>query len=97
MSSPTSPTPSSGTAKGRAGMTDRDTRRLSFGSVAADSDRYRPPLPPQALDWLIPRDAAAILDLAAGTGTVTRVGSGGPADDLPVPARHPPVRLVLPG
>ena len=54
-------------------MTDRDTRRLSFGSVAADYDRYRPPPPPQALDWLIPPDATALLDLAAGTGAVTRL------------------------
>ncbi len=54
-------------------MTDRDTRRLSFGSVAADYDRYRPPPPPQALDWLIPPDATAVLDLAAGTGAVTRL------------------------
>ncbi|MGB6582486.1 MAG: class I SAM-dependent methyltransferase [Streptosporangiaceae bacterium] len=53
-------------------MVDRETRRLSFGSVAADYDRYRPPPPPQALDWLIPPDATAILDLAAGTGVVTR-------------------------
>ena len=54
-------------------MTDRDTRRLSFGSVAADYDRYRPPPPPQALDWLIPPGATAVLDLAAGTGAVTRL------------------------
>jgi SAM-dependent methyltransferase len=53
-------------------VTDRETRRLSFGSVAADYDRYRPPPPPQALDWLIPPDATAVLDLAAGTGAVTR-------------------------
>jgi len=51
-------------------------RRLSFGSVASDYDRYRPPPPPQALDWLIPRDARAILDLAAGTGVVTRELTG---------------------
>ena len=51
---------------------DRETRRLSFGSVATDYDRYRPPPPPQALDWLIPPGAEAILDLAAGTGVVTR-------------------------
>jgi SAM-dependent methyltransferase len=54
-------------------VTDRDTRRLSFGSVAADYDRYRPPPPPEALDWLIPTDATAVLDLAAGTGAVTRL------------------------
>jgi SAM-dependent methyltransferase len=53
-------------------MTDRETRRLSFGSVAADYDRYRPAPPSQALDWLIPPDAQAVLDLAAGTGAVTR-------------------------
>ena len=54
-------------------MTDRETRRLSFGSVAADYDRYRPSPPPQALDWLLPPDAEAVLDLAAGAaGAVTR-------------------------
>jgi SAM-dependent methyltransferase len=53
-------------------VTDRETRRLSFGSVAADYDRYRPSPPPQALDWLIPAGARAVLDLAAGTGAVTR-------------------------
>jgi SAM-dependent methyltransferase len=53
-------------------VTDRETRRLSFGSVAADYDRYRPSPSPQALDWLIPADAQAVLDLAAGTGAVTR-------------------------
>ena len=53
-------------------MSDRETRRLSFGSVATDYDRYRPSPPPQMLDWLIPLGARAILDLAAGTGAVTR-------------------------
>jgi SAM-dependent methyltransferase len=53
-------------------VTDRETRRLSFGSVATDYDRYRPGPPPQALDWLIPPGAQAVLDLAAGTGAVTR-------------------------
>jgi SAM-dependent methyltransferase len=53
-------------------VTDRETRRLSFGSVATDYDRYRPSPPPQMLHWLIPPGAQAILDLAAGTGAVTR-------------------------
>ena len=57
-------------------MTDHETRRLSFGSVAANYDRYRPGPPPQALDWLIPAGAQAVLDLAAGTGTVTRELAG---------------------
>lgn len=61
-------------------MTDRDTRRLSFGSVAADYDRYRPPPPPQALDWLVPPNATAVLDLAAGTGAVTRLLAGRAAE-----------------
>jgi ubiquinone/menaquinone biosynthesis C-methylase UbiE len=53
-------------------VADRETRRQSFGSVAAHYDRYRPSPPPEALDWLIPPGAQAILDLAAGTGAVTR-------------------------
>jgi SAM-dependent methyltransferase len=53
-------------------VTDRETRRLSLGSVAEDYDRYRPPPPSRALDWLIPPGAEAVLDLAAGTGLVTR-------------------------
>jgi SAM-dependent methyltransferase len=60
-------------------VTDRETRRLSFGSVATDYDRYRPSPPSAALDWLIPPGAQAVLDLAAGTGAVTRelVGRAG--------------------
>jgi SAM-dependent methyltransferase len=57
-------------------VTDRETRRLSFGSVAADYDRYRPGPPGAALDWLIPPGARAVLDLAAGTGAVTRQLAG---------------------
>ncbi len=53
-------------------MADRETRRLSFGSVAADYDRYRPGPPAQALDWLLPPHAQSVLDLAAGTGAVAR-------------------------
>ncbi len=44
--------------------------------MAEDYDRYRPAPPPQALDWLIPPGARAVLDLAAGTGTVTRQLAG---------------------
>ena len=40
--------------------------------MADDYDRYRPAPPPQALDWLVPPGARAVLDLAAGTGLVTR-------------------------
>ncbi len=41
--------------------------------MASDYDRYRPaPPPPEALNWLVPPGARAVLDLAAGTGVVTR-------------------------
>ena len=40
--------------------------------MADDYDRYRPGPPGQALDWLLPPGAQAALDLAAGTGAVTR-------------------------
>ncbi|MFI5782892.1 class I SAM-dependent methyltransferase [Nocardia sp. NPDC051570] len=53
-------------------MADRDSRALSFGSVATDYDRYRPGPPIEALDWLLPPGAETVLDLAAGTGAVTR-------------------------
>ena len=53
-------------------MAGWEARRLSFGAVAEDYDRYRPSPPPAALDWLIPAGARAVLDLAAGTGAVTR-------------------------
>jgi SAM-dependent methyltransferase len=57
-------------------VTDRQTRALSFGAVASDYDRFRPSPPAQALDLLIPPGAKAVLDLAAGTGAVTRVLAG---------------------
>jgi SAM-dependent methyltransferase len=57
-------------------VSDRATRALSFGAVASDYDRFRPSPPPQALDRLIPAGAQAVLDLAAGTGAVTRVLTG---------------------
>lgn len=41
--------------------------------MAPDYDRYRPAPPPEALDWLIPAGASAVLDLAAGTGVATRL------------------------
>jgi len=53
-------------------VADHQTRALSFGSVASDYDRFRPSPPGQALDLLIPAGAQAVLDLAAGTGAVTR-------------------------
>ncbi|WFE46083.1 class I SAM-dependent methyltransferase [Verrucosispora sp. WMMD1129] len=54
-------------------MTD-PTQALSFGTAAADYDRYRPRYPPAALRWaLADIDAPAqLVDLGAGTGILAR-------------------------
>jgi SAM-dependent methyltransferase len=46
-------------------------RSLSFGSAAGAYERGRPSYPPEAIDWLLPRDARQVLDLGAGTGKLT--------------------------
>lgn len=54
-------------------MPARAQRSTSFGTVAADYDRLRPPPADAAVDWLVPgghRDA--LVDLGAGTGLLTR-------------------------
>jgi len=55
---------------------DRDRRARSFGAIAADYDRYRPPPPAAALDWLLPATARRVLDVGAGTGALTRLLTG---------------------
>ena len=40
--------------------------------MAGDYDRVRPSPPEEALDWLVPRDCAIAVDIAAGTGLFTR-------------------------
>jgi SAM-dependent methyltransferase len=54
-------------------MTD-PTQALSFGTAAADYDRYRPRYPPAALRWALAGiDAPAqLVDLGAGTGILAR-------------------------
>jgi 2-polyprenyl-3-methyl-5-hydroxy-6-metoxy-1,4-benzoquinol methylase len=47
-------------------------RARAFGDAAALYERGRPPYPPAALDWLLPRTARRVLDLGAGTGKLTR-------------------------
>jgi len=49
----------------------RRDRSLSFGSAAGAYERGRPSYPPEAIDWLLPRDARQVLDLGAGTGKLT--------------------------
>jgi ubiquinone/menaquinone biosynthesis C-methylase UbiE len=49
---------------------------MSFGGVAADYDRLRPSPPPEAVDWLLPDRCDVVVDLAAGTGLLTRALAG---------------------
>ena len=46
---------------------------LSFGSAAAEYDRYRPGYPPVALRWALGSEPLRVVDLGAGTGLLTRV------------------------
>lgn len=48
-----------------------EQRSLSFGEEAAAYERGRPSYPPEAIDWLLPANAARVLDLGAGTGKLT--------------------------
>ena len=43
----------------------------SFGAVAAAYDRGRPTYPPDGVRWLVGREAAAVLEVGAGTGKLT--------------------------
>jgi SAM-dependent methyltransferase len=56
----------------RVAPTHSRPRGASFGTAAAAYDRLRPSPPPEALDWLLAGDERRVLDLAAGTGQVTR-------------------------
>jgi SAM-dependent methyltransferase len=49
---------------------------MSFGAVAGDYDRLRPSPPPEAVDWLLPERRDVVVDLAAGTGLLTRALAG---------------------
>jgi SAM-dependent methyltransferase len=46
---------------------------MSFGAIAEDYDRLRPEPPEAAVDWLLPGHCQVAVDLAAGTGLLTRV------------------------
>lgn len=66
-----------GTACGmtRQGATRRWSRLVhasSFGAAADSYQRGRPEYPQSVVEWLVPRSAAAVLDLGAGTGKLTR-------------------------
>jgi SAM-dependent methyltransferase len=83
---------------------DDATRARSFGAVAEDYDRLRPSPPPEAVAWLLPPGARTVLDLAAGTGLLTRALLAAGVDVVAVEpddrmravlaARSPQVRAV---
>jgi SAM-dependent methyltransferase len=50
----------------------RGARATSFGAAAGDYDRYRVGLPGHVVDRVLPNGVDAVLDLAAGTGAMTR-------------------------
>jgi SAM-dependent methyltransferase len=54
------------------GVTDRQERAMSFGSIAEDYDGLRPQPPRQAVDWLVPPVCDVAVDVGAGTGLFTR-------------------------
>ncbi len=51
-------------------------RSMSFGSIADQYNRLRPSPPPAAIDWLLPDRATFVVDLAAGTGLLSRAIGG---------------------
>jgi SAM-dependent methyltransferase len=53
-------------------MATREDRARSFGAIAADYDRLRPPPAAAAVDWLLPANCKVAVDVAAGTGLLTR-------------------------
>jgi SAM-dependent methyltransferase len=54
-------------------VASRVERATSFGAVAEDYNRLRPSPPDEAVDWLLPAHCEVAVDLAAGTGLLTRV------------------------
>jgi SAM-dependent methyltransferase len=48
-------------------------RSGSFGEAAALYARYRPGPPVEAVEWLLPRRTATVIDLGAGTGALTNL------------------------
>lgn len=57
---------------GGGGGADRADRARSFGAVAGEHDRLRPAPLDEAVAWCVPPGARSVLDLAAGTGLMTR-------------------------
>ncbi len=79
---------------------DWASRRLSFGSGAADYDRYRPGYPDDAVQWCAGTDGARVVDVGAGTGRLAvaaaRLGYDVLAVD-PDPGMRAVAERALPG
>ena len=56
-----------------SGVASREERARSFGAIADAYDRLRPSPPAAAVDWLLPARRAVAVDLAAGTGLLSRM------------------------
>jgi SAM-dependent methyltransferase len=54
------------------GMASRAERSTSFGSIASEYDRLRPPPAEDAVEWLVPGRRQTLVDIGAGTGLLTR-------------------------
>jgi SAM-dependent methyltransferase len=54
-------------------LDDQAKRATSFGTIAQDYDRYRPGPPAEAVEWILPRECDAVVDIGAGTGALTRL------------------------
>jgi SAM-dependent methyltransferase len=83
---PQSRAPDRSRANSVEAMASRAERARSFGAIAEDYDRLRPSPAPAALDWLVPAGTEIAVDVAAGTGLLTR----------PLAARVPHVIAVEP-
>jgi SAM-dependent methyltransferase len=72
----------------------------SFGAAAAAYERGRPPYPAEAIDWLLPRGAARVLDVGAGTGKLTRLLAARGLDVVavePLPGMREQLAHAVPG
>jgi SAM-dependent methyltransferase len=52
---------------------EKAKRAASFGGAASLYERFRPGPPVEAVDWILPTRVAAVVDLGAGTGALTRL------------------------
>jgi SAM-dependent methyltransferase len=79
------------TADPSGGADRRATRSLSFGAIAEDYDRFRPGPPAEAVEWILPLECHAVVDIGAGTGALTRLLVG---DGVRVTAVEPDARMA---